>query len=246
MSLRIYKPASFPRIIIIFFKQDHVNATLCLKNASSYTQLNRLMKTFLLIIACLYLTGCASSKFTTVINNKTPYPYGKIMVLTIESNNDFYQLDSSSYSNTIQRSFNKIDNFDFRKQLERTVDKNLSSQNTSILKSSDFFQPNSETSYHDFLKALKESDAEAVLILNLKNYWNSNSYTINNNVISENQKPNALFIGYLVDLKDNKVVWAAKAVINAITIAGYDTLNSKLANKLGDNLSRGNYLYPKQ
>ena len=204
------------------------------------------MKTFQLIIACLYLTGCASSKFTTAINNKTPYPYGKVMVLTVESNNDFYQLDSSSYYSIIQRSFNKIDNFDFRKQLERTLDKNLGSDNTVIIKSSDMFKPNSEISYNDFKQTLQNSGAEAVLILNLKNYWNTSSYSINNNVVSQNQKPNALFIGYLVDLKDNKPVWAAKMVINAATIAGYDTLNSELAKKLGSNLSKENYIYPKQ
>ena len=95
------------------------------------------------------------------------------------------------------------------------------------------------------MAGIKSSGAEAILVLNRKNYWNTFSYTVNYNTVSTNEKPNAMFIGYLINSENNHVVWASKSVIKAFTIAGYDMLNNKLANRLSSFLMRENYIYTK-
>lgn len=198
-------------------------------------------QSIILLLAVLLLAGCSTSSISTVPKTVPNRPYARILTVFVDSDMDFYRLDAETYENYLAKCFNDLDHLQYRQQLERTFERNLTAAGTSIVRSSDVFEVNTEFSYDAFMNKVKETGAEAILLINLRNYW----YSYSNNDDRDNSEPNASFNCYLVDLKTLEPVWLARSVVNGI-IAGYDTINNNLARRVAAKLQKERYIYRPQ
>ncbi len=196
---------------------------------------------FIFLIALL--SGCASSKITAVVNEPTARPYAKFAVILTENDHDFYQLDPASYDKNIQPSFNKLDLIVFRDQLLKTFERNLGSEATQVIKSSELYPVNIPVSFTDFTGKINESGAEAILLINLKAYWEPNNFELYSRRESTDTSPSALFNCYLIDVKSGKPVWIARSQVTGSFPSGYDTINNTLAKSVAKKLLAEGYIY---
>lgn len=164
------------------------------------------MKGLGIIFVIFLFSGCATSKITAVVNEPAAAPYSKVVVLLIENDLDFYQLDPISYDKNIQPSFNNLDLIDFRNQLLKTFARNLNSEGTELIKSNDLYPVNTPVSFGDFTRKINESNAQAILLINLKAYWEPGNSGIHRRKELTDTSPNALFTCYLIDTKSGKPV----------------------------------------
>lgn len=195
----------------------------------------------LLLLALFLLAGCSTASISTVPKTVPDRPYARILTVFVDSDMDFYRLDAETYETYLKKRFNDLDHLEYRQQLERTFGRNLTATGTGIVRSSEVFEVNTEVSYDAFMNKVKETGAEAILLVNLRNYW----YSYDNDNDLDDSEPNASFNCYLVDLKTLEPVWLARSVVNGI-IAGYDTLNNNLARRVAAKLRKERYIHRPQ
>lgn len=200
------------------------------------------------IFLSLLLNSCAVSNITTVNKTEIQRPYSRIAIIYTNANRQFYRLDSTTYNNFLKRRFNALSSIDFTRQLNNTFQKTLESNGTTVAKSTDAFEVNTEVPYPQFLKAIQRTGAQALLIVNLRHYWHAQRTTDSADyasvTVNSDTEPNADFLCYLVDLKSMEPVWMAKSTVNGIN-AGYGTLNDYLASKVYNKLVEAHYIYRK-
>lgn len=170
---------------------------------------------------------------------KPDRPYSRVLIVFYESNYDFKNLDEATYDNHIQPTINTLEDYRYRKQLNKTFARNLGSDGTIIIKSSDFLQVNEEFTYEEFNKMLDNTSAEAILFVKLSGYWQTTQIVDGNSESS----PNASFASYLYDLEKNETVWLSNTVVRGGTISGYDTINNTLARRIAKKLQREKYIH---
>ncbi|MNS14775.1 hypothetical protein D3C72_463990 [compost metagenome] len=192
---------------------------------------------------CFLLSGCATSSISTVSNDKAISPYNQILTLYTDAEFDFYQLDSVTYEQNFRRKINNLSDYDYRKQLEKTLRRNLNGNQTRIVKSTEIFKVNEDIPYGEFKTKIQNAEVDAILIINMKNYWYSKS--VKTDIFGQpsvSEDPNAAFLSYLYDVKSNKTVWMAKSVVSGMLYAGYETLNNMMARRVARKLSKGKYI----
>lgn len=176
------------------------------------------------------------------------------MIVQTESPMDFYQLDSVTFVNHIQKQLTSLEEAAFRQQLEKTFWNKLTAPQTVILKASDYFDVNTLVSFYHFKKKIIDLDVDAILLINVTDYrYNTLTHfpvnTQQNNLRQhtssyETSEPIAGYNCYLVDCNTLQPAWIARVTVNGIYLAGYETLNNRLAAKVGAKLRRDGYIYP--
>ncbi|RIJ37359.1 hypothetical protein [Pontibacter oryzae] len=199
------------------------------------------MKTSLsicLMLSILLFSGCAVSSTNTANLNKSQKYYVGIVTLVVNIDQDFSKLDSVTYNKYVRGKFNNLENLKYRKQLEKSLERNLSQQGTQtrVIKSEDLFELNTDVSYSDFLDQIEYTGADGILLVNQRSYWTTvnSAQTVNFEYTSAttiDTEPNADFHSYLIDTKSLQPVWYANTLVQGVS-AGYDTLNNYLARAL--------------
>ncbi|PRY98220.1 hypothetical protein BY457_11032 [Marinilabilia salmonicolor] len=211
------------------------------KNRSTHTN-------FILLIFLVLLSGCALSNITSVSKNKTTKPFSSFFILCVESPDEIKALNKENYENFIANNFNKIDGLNVRSQLEKTISRNLSIGNfPRIVKSLDVFQVDEQYTYEEFMEKIGATGTEAILFVNLRNYWQSKEYVTSyykrSSVTREELEPNATYYAYLYDLRNiDEYLWLSKVNVYGIN-AGYDTLNNYFARRISKDLKKNKYSY---
>jgi hypothetical protein len=202
------------------------------------------MKNLLYALGLLLLSGCSIASIKSFKKQGRQQPYSRILVLLTDSDIHLTSLDSATYEAHIRNHFNSLDNARYTAQLERTLVRNLESKGTIIIKASDMFPVNDDISYDTFIQQLNRSNIQGVLLVSLRDYWQSGAMLVQSGQITTvSQEPNASFNCYLVDRVSNQPVWMSHVVVNGI-YAGYDTLNNHMARRVSSALIRGKYIYP--
>lgn len=199
------------------------------------------MKTLLsicLLLSITFLSGCAVSSTSTANLNKSKKYYVGIMTLVVSIDEDFSKLDSVTYDKYVRGKFNNLENLKYRKQLEKSLQRNLMQEGTQtrIVKSEETFELNTDVSYSDFLKQVKYTGVDGILLVNQRSYWTTinSAQTVNFEYTSAttiDTEPNADFHSYLIDAESLQPVWYANTLVQGVS-AGYDTLNNYLARSL--------------
>lgn len=188
----------------------------------------------------LLLTACATSSHNSVLKIAEEKPFNRILVVLTDDELKLTTFDSAFYVNHVQGHFNTLEDIRFRGQLERTIQRNLESKGTVVIKSSDVFPINDAIGYSTFQKSLTDLQINAILLINLRGYWTTLHTNNDGNVTSE---PNASFNSYLIKTSNEEIVWMGHTVIRGI-YAGFDTLNNSLARKIAASLRKEKLIYP--
>lgn len=197
-----------------------------------------------LIIAVILFTSCGTSK---TISNSKNVPggarYNKLFTVSINTKKPIYELNETVYNTLIKDSFSDLRRVKFRQQLEKSLDRNFSSPRRSLVKSSEVFKLNTANSYADFINKIDSSGIQALLIVNLTDYWQSKNYTIDGDQASSSaiQNSSAGFNCYLVDMQSKKLVWSARSVVNAPETR-IEVLNNTLARQLVAKLTKDGFI----
>mgnify|MGYP006284692941 CR=1 FL=1 len=198
-----------------------------------------------LLLPVLLLAGCATTSMTPVVKDKPASAYRNVLTLILEdSETEFRNFDAATYNRFVKDHFNRLANIEYRRQLERALQRNLSVKNTRVLTSSELFEVNEEVSYKAFSAVMEEQGVEAILLIDLHDYWHSESnyYDADSGIVWEDVEPNAAYLCYLIDLASGRPQWLAKSTVRGIW-AGYDTLNNHLARRLTRELREKGYVY---
>lgn len=205
------------------------------------------MRYFLFFLVTLFLHSCASMDITSVPKSQPERPFSRVMIVCIETSDEMSQLDAPYFDENIRKKFNDIASLKFRTQLERTVDRNLGRNGfPEIIKSSEVFKVDEDYSFEQFYSEVKKTGAEAVLFINLRNYWMSDKYVTshyeNTSVTTNESEPNSSYYAYLYSFEDlQKYAWVGKINVSGIW-AGYDTLNNYLARGIARMLRKEKYI----
>jgi len=200
----------------------------------------------LLFIAILF-TSCATSYITSVVKSQPEHPYSSIMLVCI-SGNSFKGFTEENFNRYVQNNFNNVRHLKFRKQLEKALDRNLAPNGfPRIIKSSDVFKADETYTYEEFMAKVKRSGCEALLMINLKNYWYTTDYVTthyqHSSVTREDDEPNSSYDTYLYDVGDlENYKWIGQITVEGI-YAGYDTLNNYLARRVANKLRKEKMIY---
>ncbi|TPE45276.1 hypothetical protein [Pontibacter mangrovi] len=159
------------------------------------------------------------------------------------------QLDSLTYEQHIRGKFNNLENHRHRRQMERTLARNIAPPATQarLVKSSDVFEINTDVSYSEFLQKIRATGVDGILLVKQSAYWlTTNSYTsVHDEYVSTttaDTEPNATYHTYLIDLGSLEPVWYANSTVSGI-FAGFDTLNNHLARSIFRKLRKDKYIF---
>jgi hypothetical protein len=201
----------------------------------------------ILFFLAVLLTSCASSSITSVVKSQGERPYSSIFVVFTTGNN-FKGLTEDNYNTHVRHNFNDISYLKFRKQLEKSLERNMSNGYfPRIIKSSEVFLPDEEYTYEQFQDKVKRSGCEAILLVNLDDYWTTSDYVTtyyeNTAVTKEREEPNSSYNVYLYDVNDlEEYKWISEIVVEGV-YAGYDTLNNYFSRRVANRLRKDNFIH---
>ncbi|MBS2211582.1 hypothetical protein KEM09_09225 [Carboxylicivirga mesophila] len=201
----------------------------------------------ILYLLAVLLTSCASSSITSIVKSPAQRPYSSMM-LVFTTGNNFKGFTEGNYNNNVRSNFNDISYLKFRKQLEKSLERNISPGGfPRIIKSTEAFLPDEDYTYEQFKNQLKRSGCEAILVVNLGDYWTSSKYVTtyyeNSSVTNEREEPNSSYNVYLYDVNDlDNYKWISEIVVNGI-YAGYDTLNNYLSRRVAKRLRKDHFIH---
>ncbi|WP_066632151.1 hypothetical protein [Labilibacter marinus] len=209
-----------------------------------------MIKNLYFVISILLLTSCASTSVQTLKKETLDKPYSSVLVLCIESDENVKQFDKANYIKYIQGEFNSFEESKYRDQLEKTIKRNLVSDNgfPNVITSGAMFKMDELYSYEEFQDRIKNSGCQSILLVNLKDYWTETKYVTDNyesgtSYTRERNEPNFNFYSYLFDAqKGGNYLWTANIVAEGI-YAGYDTLNNHMARRLSNKLKKDKMVY---
>ena len=194
----------------------------------------------LILILPILLSACATSRMDSLQLSQVDRPYNRVLVLYYNEDAEIKNLDETTYTEIIQPSMNSLRERRYVDQLNRVMQRNLSSKGTVIVKSNEVFQVEEEVSYQDFQETILDSNLDAVLIVNNYHYWTT--VNVIEGYSFDNQ--NAAFDTYLYDLERDKFVWRSNVVVNGGELAGYEIINGKLASRIARDLRKYQYIHP--
>ncbi len=201
----------------------------------------------ILYLLATLLTSCASSSITSIVKSPTVRPYSSMM-LVFTTGDTFKGLTEDNYNNYVRGNFNDISYLKFRKQLEKSLVRNMSEGGfPRIIKSSEAFLPDEDYTYEQFQNKVSGSGCEVILVINLNSYWTSSKYVTsyyeNSAVTDEREEPNSSYNVYLYDANDlEEYKWISEIVVNGI-YAGYDTLNNYFSRRVANRLRKDNFIH---
>lgn len=184
-----------------------------------------MQKLLVISIMISILGSCAVSSTKSYVTKIVDRPYSRILTLYVESEFYLKTFDSAFYEGHVRRKFNSLSGVRFVNQLEKTLTRNLSSKGTIIIKSTELFQVNDDVSYADFNNALEKAGIQAVLLVNLTNYWHSTSVSndVTTGTTTYSEEPNATFNCYLFDWHSKEMMWLSNHGVFGV-YASFDTL----------------------
>ncbi|OKL41089.1 hypothetical protein [Pontibacter flavimaris] len=202
----------------------------------------------LLALCLLLLSGCATTYTTTAKVEKPQKHYIGMLSLVVNTTAEISQLDSLTYEQHIRGKFNNLENHRHRRQLEKTLARNIEqpSAQTRLVKSSDVFAMNTDISYSEFLQQVRATGVDGILLVKQSAYWHTtNSYTTVHyeytSATTADTEPNAAYHTYLIDLDSLQPVWYANSTVSGIS-AGFDTLNNHLARSIFRKLRKDKFI----
>lgn len=196
------------------------------------------------ILAYLFLPAlfsCASSSISVQNLDNSREQYNKILTCIIDQPLTIHSFDSAFYNESVKDHFNNLSNLQVRKQLEKTLKRNIENALNEIVRSSDLFMVNDKIGYSDFKERIKSAGIKAILLINEESSWETPNYTVSGNSVQYNGQPNTAFHCYLIDAESGKIIWLSRCVVKGI-FAGYDTLNNTLARRLANKLRASGYI----
>lgn len=188
-----------------------------------------------------FLFSCATSSISTKNLNNSKRNYSKIITCIVDQPLTIHVFDSAFYNSSVKEHFNNLGNLQVRKQMERTLKRNLESALNEIVPSSDLFMVNEVTIYNEFKERVEKAGVKAILLINEESSWDTPGYTKVGQSIQYSGEPNTAFHCYLIDAETGEIVWLGRCVVRGI-YAGYDTLNNTLARKLAKKLRECGYI----
>jgi len=202
------------------------------------------MKKLLLIIVYGAFTGCATSHINYQVINPPDHFYKNILVLYIEGELNFFELDEETYQKELIGRYNNLENIEYRQHLEQSLSRNINRLSTKITKSSHVYPLNQRVSYTEFLEKIENEQVEAILLVNLDKYWYETSSSFNSHTgeYYQDSEPNASYLFYLIDVKTLKPVCMGVSRILGLW-AGYDTLTNKFALSIARTLHRQKFVF---
>jgi hypothetical protein len=207
------------------------------------------MKIVIVVLTIICLFSCATTNTTTVNIIKPESPYSRIMVVTVTRADDLYTFNEEYYNKNIRKKFNNVHDLEYRNHLEKAVLRTIQGESDFpvVVKSVDVYTPIVDYTYEEFMQKFKETGCQAILFVNLSNYWTTENYITTQgeylSYTSTNSQPNHTYLCYLLDQDDlQRNTWVGKISVFG-TFAGYDTLNNHLARRLASRLRKSNYTY---
>jgi hypothetical protein len=199
------------------------------------------MKRILVYLLIQALFSCATSSISVQNLGNSKDHYDKIFTCIIDKPLTVHAFDSAFYEESVKDHFNNLGNLQVRKQLERTLKRNLGNALNEIVPSSDLFVVNENITYSDFKEHIKNAGAKAILLINEESSWDTPNYRVAGNSVQYSGEPNTAFHCYLIDAESGKIVWLSCCVVRGIW-AGYDTLNNTLARRIANKLRESGYI----
>jgi hypothetical protein len=198
----------------------------------------------------LLMSSCATSRTTAVTKIKPQKGYVNLMVVFIDKGPEIQELNETTYNSTIRNKFNNLTHIRLREQLEKTMARNVSTEATLISGASEYFPVNEDIDYNTFIKKIKDTGAEGILLVNRNARWNRQSYTTysfdkesNISVTDTETAPNGSFLCYLFDLNNEAPVWVSQSSVLGTTWDSPGTLNSSLARNISRKLVKAGFIY---
>jgi hypothetical protein len=199
------------------------------------------MKYIFTFFVCAILVSCASSSIHTGKTYPPAIPYHRIVTFFVGRQLNLNDFDSLFYEEYLLGQFNNLDDLPVRRQMQRTLKRNLGSAYTEIIASSDLFDLNDKVPFDSFRTVLDRIDPDAVFIVNMENYRETPAYTKVGSTYQYSGEPSAAYNSYLVDFHTGKIAWMSHAVVRGIW-AGYDVLNNTVARRISTNLRIARYI----
>jgi hypothetical protein len=197
-----------------------------------------------MIFTCFIIAGlysCATSSLHSEIKKQTPEPYRNILTLYMEEPFTLQDFDSVFYTENVRNKFNDLRTMPVRAQMEKTLKRNLSHPFTRVVSSSDVFGVNENIDYTVFKEKLENAKADAILLINEDQYWETHHYNRVGHSVEKDSQPNSAFHCYLVDAATGDIVWLARCTVQGM-FAGYENLNNMLARRVTHILKKEGYI----
>jgi hypothetical protein len=200
------------------------------------------MRYIFCLASIAFAASCTTSHTVVHVNKKTGSYYGKIAVVYTNDGAELKSWDKDYFSLALKNKFNNLSDRRVRTQLEKALNRYLSSDLTKTVALSPLFEYNEELDFERLEKTIDSLDADAILLVTENHYWETPTYTHTGNITRYEGEPNAQFTAYLVDARTGEIKWVGESVIRGV-FAGFDTLNNKLAKKIYKKLSDEGYIY---
>lgn len=197
---------------------------------------------FTCLITAALFSSCATSSLHSEAKKGRTQPFRTVLTLYVDDPLIMQQFDSAFFTNKVSNYFNDLSTLPIRRQLERTMKRNLSNTSTRVISSSELFSVNDEVSYSTFKQKIENANVDAILLINEEHYWETVSYNRVGNRVEKDAQPNSAFHCYLADAASGEVLWLARCTVRGI-FAGYDTLNNILARRVSRTLKGEGYVF---
>ncbi len=207
-----------------------------------------MFKSITIALGFLLLTSCASTYVTTLKKADLPRPFSSVMVVCIENETNVKEFNEDSFNEFIRGDFNSFENMTYRKQLERSLKRNIAKLGfPNVNTTSELFEDDEDYSYEAFMEKISKTSCQAILLINLNDYWTTTDYVTNHyenvSVTRESTEPNYRFYCNLFNIEGlGRYIWTGDIVAEGI-FAGYDTLNNHMSRRLSAKLRKDKMIY---
>jgi hypothetical protein len=205
------------------------------------------MRILYLLCATILLSGCGASSYISYQNISTPQePYNNIFIASVFEDINFKQLTETTYDSCLKENINELGGVYVREAMEKTAQKIFRNPRLKLTLSHETFKVNEEIGYHDFLDAIEQSKANAILLINQNQFYREykpHTITINN---SEEIYPthNALFFIYLIDAQTRQTVWASRIDASGSSFNTKESFYKSICKKINKALLKEKFLVP--
>lgn len=199
------------------------------------------MKIISTYLVLLTLSSCATSSIHTEALKEVSKPYQRLLTLYIEKPLTLQHFDSTFYTDAVEDNFNDLRTLPVRAQMEKTLMRNLSYPQTQVISSSKIFGLNTAVDYALFRSKLDSTGADAILLINEDQYWETHRYNRIGSSWTADSQPNSAFHFYLIEARSGEILWLGRCTVQGIN-AGYDVLNNMLARKVTRELKSKKYI----
>jgi hypothetical protein len=202
------------------------------------------MRKLIYLVTYAAITGCATNHINYHTINPPDRFYKNILLLYIEGELNFVNLDEETYQKELAGRYNNLADIEYRQHLEKSISRYMNGLSTKITRSSRIYPLNQPVSYTEFMEKIQKEQVEAIFLINLNTYWyeTSGSFNPDSGEYFQDSEPNASYHFYLVDVNSLKPVCMGVSRIHGLW-AGYNTLNNKFAREVARTLHRTNFVF---